>query len=174
MSARFETFRLRNAGAPAAGLTPTFLRLSTAASPTAAITQPTIAELGHGWYGFPFDAEVSGEAVAVIDGGGSLAAADRYAFLRLSRDPGRIQAGFDAAGKVVVKSVDAAALDAVTVEAGVKLTTAVSRMAAALGGTCDASGDRLTWTYYAMGNPAVPRMISQTDADGQRVAVEFP
>ncbi len=174
MAAVFKTFFVRDNGAPSPALVPVFLQFSTAsAAPLPLLPRPTISNLGGGWYGFPFDAEVAGEAIAVIDAGAGLTTQDRYVAMHLTRDSGRIQAGIDANGFVVCRSLADGALDALVLEPGVNLMPALARMAASLCGVTQVGEDGLTWTFYAMGSSTVPRFIAQTSVVGERIAVEF-
>lgn len=62
-------------GAPQTGLTPTFLTYQNALT-SASVTPPEITEIGGGWYAFSITP--SAVMVGVVDGGVSLATADRY------------------------------------------------------------------------------------------------
>jgi hypothetical protein len=86
-----------------AGQTPTISNGKTfAASPaTVLATTVTFAELGTGAYEFLYDAEANGDAAFPIDwgaGSGLTNPNDRYDNLVLTRDSGRVLAGFDATG----------------------------------------------------------------------------
>lgn len=73
-----------NAGVPATGLTPTFsdyLDVSDGSSKTA----PSITEVGLGWYKFSDNIADFDHVVAVIDGGATLADADRYKQVELKQ-----------------------------------------------------------------------------------------
>ena len=103
------TFQVVNSsGVPVTGIafaaalaSPGFSVLKTVPGLANITTFPTVFELGQGYYGFLYDAEVNGEAFAIMDAGAALTGAARYPGIPLTRDSTRIQGALTAAGATV-------------------------------------------------------------------------
>jgi hypothetical protein len=74
--ANYFTVYFSSSGVPATGLSPTWTSLKEVDGTN--YTQPTILEIGGGWYKYILSASQFEHIVGVIDGGASLANADRY------------------------------------------------------------------------------------------------
>lgn len=60
----------------------------------------TFVEWGKGYYGLIYDADVHGEAFAIIDAGGAVSGASRYPGVPLTADSSRVQTAIDETGAV--------------------------------------------------------------------------
>jgi hypothetical protein len=99
--ANFHIVYFSSLGVPSTGLTPTWNSLKNVSDGTDYTPQPTISAIGGGWYKFTLDLDSFDHVVGVIDGGGTLANADRYKNFEVSY----ASIGVDQPAQVVITPV---------------------------------------------------------------------
>jgi hypothetical protein len=115
-------------GTPATGLLPTFLLFKTSdgTSGGSNVGQPTIFEVGQGWYAFSYDPEANGDAVGTLDGGTSLInAVERYQGVVCTRGPERTVLALPSGAPNTAGGSRSPILASGTCQAGSTSTTAV-------------------------------------------------
>lgn len=120
------------------GLTPAVSAGKTlAASPAAVLANTvTVVEIAAGDYIAIYDAEVNGDASFPIDWGSSLSNPnDRYGTLILTRDAGRVIAGFNSSGQVTPIAAESNVLRTGTAQAGTTTTITLDSGASATDGS---------------------------------------